>query len=346
MDAASPTPAPSRHAPPQGRPGPSDQPHVYFYDAEGKDGEIALADGLLGKVGETALLWIDVPAPDQAQLGKVAEIVGMDQRLIGELLGEHHQFRVENYGDHHFFSVSVPPLPENRSTRPIRIDFVVGANWLVTVHRGPVGFLHRFREQDKGETKTGALSAAAFTATLLDWHLEGYFREVANIESAIDELDDRILAEPSSESLLEDILHIRRRVSSLRRLLADQRPVFYGLGRPDVMAAAPNPDGDHAPRLVARYERALDEIERTRELVLGSFDLLTSRVGQLTNDLVKALTFFTVIIGTTAAAAGLFGMNFKTPFFETGERGFFMVVASLLAFALAAFAWARHRRWL
>lgn len=321
--------------------------HTYLYDAEGKDGEVVLEAGLLDRLGETALLWVDLPAPSEAQLSEVAEKLGLDPRLIAEMRTPEPQFRVENYGDHHFFTVCVPPLPDRKSNKPIRLDFVVGANWLVTAHRGPVGFLHQFRAQDKGDTKTGVLSAAAFAATLLDWHLEGYFREVARIESAIDELDDRILAEPSSESLLEEILRIRRRVSSLRRLLADQRPVFYGLGRPDVVAGAPtNPTDDHAAKLVSRYERALDEIERTRELILGSFDLLTSRVGQLTNELVKMLTFFTVIIGTSAAVAGLFGMNFEIPFFKTGETGFFTVVGGLVALTLASFALARHKRWL
>lgn len=319
---------------------------AYLYDSQGEDREVALEAALLDRLGEAALLWVDLPAPDEAQLNEIAKILGLDRRLIGEMQGPRQRFRVENYGDHHFFTVCVPPLPDSESDKPIRLDFVVGANWLVTAHREPIGFLREFREQDKGETKTGAISAAAFAASLLDWHLEVYFREVALIETAIDELDDRILAEPSSESLLAKILEIRRTVSSLRRLLADQRPVFYGLGRPDVVAGEAKPADDHTVKLTARYERALDEIERARELVLGSFDLLTSRVGQLTNDLVKALTFFTVILGSFAAVAGVFGMNFETPFFKTGERGFFTVVGGLAALSLASLGWARHKRWL
>ncbi len=324
----------------------NDALRAYFYDAEGQDREVPLEPGLLDQVGDTALLWVDIEARNAEQLREVFRTIALDRRLISAITASRYEFRVENYGDYRYFAVCVAPLPEQESESSTRLDFVVGANWLVTVRHGPVGFLQGFRDQDKGETRTGALGAAAFAASLLDWHLEGYFSLVAQIESAIDELDDRILAAPSSEALLGEILKIRRRVSSLRRLLADQRPVFYGLGRPDVVAEADHFDDDSAARLVARYERALDEIERARELVLGSFDLLTSRVGQLTNELVKALTFFTVIIGTAAAIAGLFGMNFKTPFFETGERGFYTIVASMLAFALGSFLWARHKRWL
>lgn len=318
---------------------------AFRYDAEGRDSEITLDKGTLAGLGRSALLWIDIPDADEAQIDQVAKTLELDPRLLTALRRKEPRYLVENYGDYHHFTVCVPP-PGCERGDPIRLDFVVGASWLVSVHKGPVGFLGEFRKQDKGETKTGTLSGTAFAGTLLDWQLEVYFREVAEIEETIDDLDDRILDEGANDALLEEILGVRRRVSSLRRLLAAQRPVFYGLERPDVIAASPDAAEPHAARLVSRYERALDEIERTRELLLGSFELLSSRTAQTTNELVKALTFFTVIIGSAAAVAGLFGMNFDPPFFKSGSVGFFAVVLGLLLLSGAAFAWAKHKRWL
>jgi Mg2+ and Co2+ transporter CorA len=222
---------------------------------------------------------------------------------------------------------------------------VVGRNWVLTVHDGDVAYLRRFRGQDKGDTETGALSAAALTASLLDWHLEGYFTEVSRVEAAVDEIEERTLAEPSEAQLLESILSIRRRISRLRRTLMSQRSVFYGLSRPDLSAVADD-DANVFESLANRFERAVDEVEHTRDLIVGSFELFTSRSAQQTNDLVKTLTFFTVIIGTTAAVAGLFGMNFDPPFFKSGSVGFFAVTLGLLAVALVAWIVGRRRRWI
>ncbi len=318
---------------------------LYLYDAQGADSEVALEAGMLERLADKTLLWIDLPGPDAAQFADVVGKLGLDARLPAALRDPGSQFRVANYGAYQHFPVCVP-APDGKDRPPVRLDFVVGENWLLTAHDGRVGFLREFRDQDRGETMTGALSGAAFAASLLDWHLETYFREVAGIEDEIDALDDRILEDASDDALLASILHVRRRVSRLRRLLADQRPVFYGLERPDMVAGPTGDSGDIISRLAARYERALDEIERTRDLILGSFDLLTSRVSQQTNDLVKALTFFTGVIGTVAAIAGLFGMNFDPPFFNSGSTGFFAVVAGLTILAAIAFVWARHRRWL
>jgi Mg2+ and Co2+ transporter CorA len=98
--------------------------------------------------------------------------------------------------------------------------------------------------------------------------------------------------------------------------------------------------------LVARFQRAIDEVERTRDVVVGSFELFTSRTGQQTNDLVKVLTLLTAIIGFCAAVAGLMGMNFKLAFFETGLTGFALVTGGLVVVALGSVAYARYRKWI
>ena len=192
----------------------------------------------------------------------------------------------------------------------------------------------------------GLLTAQALAASLLDWHLGDYFIEVSRIEEAVDHLDERILREKSNSGLLGRMVALRRRVSKLRALLVAQRDIFYGLSRPDFALIT---DAGAAPfyeALASRFERAVDEVEHTRDVVVGSFDLFTSRTGQETNDLVKALTFLTAVIGFCAAVAGLMGMNFKAPFFESGLFGFLIVTGGLFAAGLVAIVVARKRGWI
>ena len=329
--------------------GPDDPVHVYVYDAAGEDREEVLRAGLLREVAGDRLLWIDIAARDHAAIAQAAEVLSIDRRARDALLRERPLLGVDNYGEYQQFSLLPAAGTRDRAAGKDtsgRLDFVVGCNWLLTVHDAEVGFLREFRKQDKADTRTGRLTARAFAASLLDWHLESYFREGAALETLVERLDERIIVEPSSDSLLPQLLAGRRRISHLRRRLAAQRPVFYGLVRPDV--AIQNDDDDAEPyvHLNQRFERALDEIERSRELLFSSFELLTSRLGQMTNDLVRALTFYTVVIGSVAAFAGLFGMNFDARIFHTGEAGFLGVAGGLALVSLGAVLWARSRNWL
>jgi Mg2+ and Co2+ transporter CorA len=341
----------ARRRPPVG-PDPATSVRGHLYDASAKDREIAVTPQIISQLHDRRILWIDLPRRQEAELERVAKLLKLDSRTLRDLKRPRTSLSLDNFGAYLQFSVltsstsAARPLHGSTPEQDGRVDYLVGSNWVVTVHSGDAPYLEAFRAQDKGDTETGALSAGALSASLLDWHLGEYFAEVSRIVSDIDELDERILAQPSEERLLAEILAMRRRSSRLRRMLMAQRSVFYGLGRPDLGRA--RDDGTTAALVIlaARFERAVDEAEHTRELSVGSFELFTSRSTQQTNDLVKALTFFTVIIGTTAAVAGLFGMNFDPPFFQTGSTGFFAVTIGLLAIGAVAWVVGRRRRWI
>jgi len=335
---------------------------AFLYDADGEDREIALGEEMLAGLGEHSLLWIDADDRNAPEIKAVADRLGILREHF--VLDERSRPTLNNYGDYFHFRVNAAPQhwdeqpdgaepsPGNHADRPREsfstptIDFVVGKQVLMTVHDGPVACLSRFRDQDKADTVIGLLSPQALAASLMDWHLGAFFDEVARIEGAVDKLDEHVLRETASRSLLGRMVAMRRRVSKLRALLVGQRDVFYGLSRPDVALITDAQAASFYESLAGRFERALDEVERARDLVTGSFELFTSRSSQMTNDLVKILTFITAIIGFCAAVAGLLGMNFQLSIFETGYRGFLSVTIGLVLSGGLAVLYAHHRNWI
>ena len=323
---------------------------VYLYDAEGRDREVELTDDLLQSLGERRLLWIDVDDRDIPELKALARQLGIEPAGL-HALTRRITARVENFGAYTHFAVETAPDPDNHHAggalgRGPRLDFIISGQWLLTVHDGKIPVVDHFRTEDRPETMIGALTTQDFAAALLDAHLEACFEEVARIEDAVDKLDEQALTKPSSTSLLGRMVTLRRRVSRLRNLLSRQRGVFYGLSRPDLQFVSESGATPHFQVLAGRFDRAIDEVEHTRDLVVGSFELFASRTAQQTNELVKVLTFMTVILGASAAIAGVFGMNFETGFFKTGDAGFYVTIGLLVGFAVVATIYARHRRWL
>ena len=315
---------------------------AYCYDAEGRDREVEVTPAMLTHDDRNRLLWFDLCRSDEPAMVAAAELLGLPAAVLAR--GQQGS-RLVTYDTHFQLSVPAPPIG-NKSTGN-RLDFLAADTWLMTIRDEDIQFLVDFRDQDRGETMKGALTPAVLAASLLDWHLESYFDAIAKVEAALDDLDDRVLASRADKDILGRLAAMRRRVAVLRAAIAEQRPVFHGLVRPDFAPVA-SEDGalDHYRALVARFDRAIDSVERAREGVVGSFDLFASKTGQETNDLVKALTFVTVVIGFAAAVAGIFGMNFETPFFKTGEHGFVIVLTGMAVSALAASVVARRRGWI
>jgi len=322
---------------------------AFLYDADGHDREVSLDTLAAGDLGDHVLLWLDVDDRGDPGLLDVAARLALDPRTLDALSSGDGELRLHNYG--HYFQLSLG-TPVDDAGRRIegeggrRLDFVVGDRWLLTVSDAPVDLFGRYRAQDRAETMLGALSPAAVAASLLDWHLEAYLDAAADLEAAVDRLDELVLSTKTSGQMLGRMVALKRRVSRLRMQLGAQRGIFYGLARPDFVLVANTEAAAHYANLVGRFERAIDEVERTRDLVVGSFELFSSRANLETNELVKTLTFVTVIVGVCAALAGLMGMNFHAAIYETGDVGFFIVVGVLCGASLLATLFARRRGWL
>ena len=330
---------------------------TYLYDAEGHDREVELTKETLKSLRERHLLWIDVDSLDRDDLEGLAATLELDPASIRSLFGGQVR-HLQNFTAYTQFGVDTAPatladedvvngqrLAKGR-LGGTRLDFLVSAQWLLTVHDGTLGFIDAFRTADKAETMIGRLTTQDFAATLLDAHLEGFFEEIARIEDMVDRLDEQALTRPSSRTLLGRMVGLRRRVSRLRSLLAAQRGVYYALSRPDLQPVTDSGATPHFQVLASRFERAIDEVEHTRDLVVGSFELFASRAAQQTNELVKVLTYLTAVVGICAAVAGVFGMNFETGFFGTGDVGFYVTIGSLVGMIVIATIVARWRRWI
>lgn len=329
---------------------------AFRYDAEGHDQAVELTSEQIHSIAHKQLLWIDVEQPAKADLKQLQTLLGLDDATL-ERLGRGCGTRVEKYDGYLQFAVVSPPsaeledghLAHRRNRRPEADDYVhflISDHWIVTVHAGPIKAFEDFRAEDRAETVIGALTSYDFAASLLDLHLEGYFSEIARIEDIIDRLDEQALLNPSGSTLLSRMVALRRRVSRLRASLAAQRSVFYSLARPDLQVEGNDVATSHLKALIARFERAFDEAEHTRDMVVGSFELFATRTAQQTNELVKVLTYLTAVIGICAAVAGLFGMNFETRFFSSGDAGFYATIISLAALAGIATIVARWRGWI
>jgi len=330
------------------KPGPA-RLRLKLFDAESDDGEIGLDEVALDALSDQRLLWVDLEDNCGDDTAAVLEqLVARLQLHDGAeaLRGFDGKPSLLNFD--HWFLVQVVPV---EATGKLQFEgrglaIVCGRNFVATLHRGPVDFIDELHERERGASRIGSLRAESFTASLLDWHVDSYLQAVSLLEADVDRLEVSVLSRNGDQECLPELAKLRRGASRLRRMLAPHRHVFGSLARPDFR---PNPDGlvgKEFRALELRFERAMDAVEMGRELVVGSFELFTTRSAQRTNDTVRVLTFVTVLLGTLAVVAGVLGMNFQAPLFETGAFGFWMTIAAMALIAGLATLVARWRKWL
>ena len=306
---------------------------IALFDADGDDRDIGEDEIDLSKLGKRQLLWVDL---QDNKAGEAGEILHRLVDRLGLHDGRHALDKLngspvlQNFGDWFLVAVTAVESPGKLRFEGRGLAIACGERFVLSLHRGPLQILDQLHDREHGETRIGGLRPASFTASLLDWQVDSYLHAVSNLEEEVDRLEVSLLSSKVYHECLPDLAKLRRGTSRLRRMLAPHRHVFGSLARPDFR---PGDDGeDTGPNkdfraLEQRFERAMDAVENARDLVVGSFELFTTRSAQRTNETMRVLTFVTVLLGTLAVIAGAMGMNFKAPLFDSGATGFWVTVS-------------------
>ena len=320
---------------------------IQLYSADAPDQTPELAEVSIKSLNSRQLLWIDLGSPTAEEQKQVAELLGCKESLLRLQTAAHSRPELVNYTS--CFRITANAVSLASASAPLvreALTLVAGLNFVVTVHEAETDFLDKLRDREKGESTIGALSAEEFVASQLDWLLHTYFMALEVLVRDIDRIEVSILSKELPDQILPPLLTARQRIADLRRLLKAHRDVFYGLARPDFMATEEAEVKNDYAALTRHFDRAEDDLENARDLVIGSFELLSTRAMQKTNETMRALTFITVLMGTLALVAGIMGMNFQVKFFETGMIGFATVTGGMLLFSTVAVLVAKKRCWI
>jgi magnesium/cobalt transport protein CorA len=321
--------------------------YAYLYDADGSDEEVQLKDVELKKLTGKKLLWVNILKRDEKLIRETAAKLDLTNLPVKSILDIEERPKVDKFEKFcRIFIISVATTKKTGKFKRVPIDFIVGENFVLTIHDGGVEYFIEFRKREKGETNIGELNSKSFLISLLDMHILSYFRALETVEENVDKFDEKILKEDLKTSdFLTEMVSLRQNVSNLRRWLTPHRDVFYALARPDFFPEDPEKAANNFHLLNQHFESVVDSIEVGRDTVLSLFDLFATKAARKLDRVMHRLTFITLIVGTMGVIAGVLGMNFDLAFFKD-PNGFWMAVGLMGVLAICLTLAARFMRWL
>ncbi len=318
---------------------------AWLYDARGDDREVDVVHDPPIRIRDHQLLWIDIVGRDRATLEAVGAAYQLHGRTAAALAAPGRAGMTPTLRRHDdYLHVGLRSVNAGRGGDVVVVgfDLVAAPNLVVTVRDGPIEAFEQFREEIEGITEIGRLDTATFTAVLVGAVLAGYLRLVEDLEQRVDVLDAAALRSRRAGPVVNEIAALRARAATLRRALAPHRQSFAALARPDF--AMHESLGRPWPGLLEQLDITLAAIETARELLLGTHDLVMTRVAQRTNDTVKTLTIISAVLLPASLISSLLGMNFKLPIFDDVVNFWWVLMAmGVLMLGTLAIALVRDR---
>lgn len=302
-------------------------------------------------------IWIDLEAPSDDEIKCVFEMVQPVHALTLEDItrqrrdpsGRPHLPKVEEFDDYLFIIVNPLTLnewPEGELTGHLttQLSAVMTQSRLITYHEVPVpavrqlhGYLDRHEEQ-------GRRGPDYLFHLILDAMVDEYAPLLDSLTDRLDALEESVFHGQSSNALPE-MLHLKRRLTVVRKTLTYEREVLARMSRGEFELID--------EREMVYYRNVYDHLVRFTELTEGSREMVAdllqthlSVVSNRLNEIMKVLTIFSLSILPMTLVTSIYGMNFTHMPEIDKPWGYPWALGLMVLSGLVPLAIFRWKRWL
>lgn len=258
--------------------------------------------------------WVDVKGLGSENiLQRLGRVFDLHPLVLEDVVNVPQRPKVEDYPQQLvIITQMVVPKPSGEGFWLEQVSLVVGKNYLLTVQEKPEKdcFLpvRRRIKFNKGSIRDMGSDYLAYA--LWDAIIDGFFPILEIYGEKIEDLEDKVIFNPSNSSLAE-VYQIKRELLALRRAIWPQRNALNTLIRDG--SSVINPDiliflrdcYDHTVQII-------DIIETYRELASSLTDIYLSSISNKMNEVMKLLTVISSIFIPLTFIAGIYGMNFNS----------------------------------
>ncbi|GGK33992.1 magnesium transporter CorA [Pilimelia terevasa] len=311
---------------------------VCLHAADGRWREIddPFGEALARKpAGEGAFVWLALSNPPADRLAELSRVLDLGEALDVADAGADDTLR---------FDIGTLDRSGAR-VRTGQLTLVVGAHYVVTVHRGGDGVLAAAAHVLRDHRRRAGADRWAVVRTVVQQVVSGYPAALEAVAGDISALEEQVFSEAPDGSLIGRAHQLKSELVELRRTMVPaQRPL-------GALAEGEEPD---LAQEVRRHLRQLrEEVVQSVEQLNGYDDLLNSmveaRMAQISvaqNDDMRKIAAWAALLAAQTVIAGIYGMNFENMPELDWTLGYPAVIALMLAVAVALYWRFRRSGWL
>ncbi len=320
-----------------------------FYYKKGADLEVDISrQRMFSAVADKGgLLWVDLEDPNEFESEALVEIFNFHPLAVEDCVTDRSQPKVDDYGEYLFIVVHGLVMRQHEKHKElgtIELDIFVGSNYIVTVHKEPLGGTAQVREavRRKAEVLMGSTSDI-LAHSLLDHLVDSYLPVLNDYEEKIDLLEKQMFNH-ASKSFLKTMLQVKQDVFNLRRIVGPQRDTLYSLTR--------NPNPFIKPKNLMYFRDVYDHLFRIYSIAEAYHENLNnilqvyfSYSSFRLNEVLKHLTVLATITMPPVIVASVYGMNFKHMPELQWPFGYVFALGLCAFSSLAMFVWMKIKKW-
>ncbi|HEY5610449.1 MAG TPA: magnesium transporter CorA family protein [Thermoanaerobaculia bacterium] len=296
--------------------------------------------------------WIDIEAPDIAELNEVLKALEIDLVLVGHFLEPEVLPRITERRDclaFYLYEIVNPEAHLDTSAGLNEIDFVrmilvLGADFVITYHQAPLDAVEYVKETCAESFRLAGRTPGFIAFLFLQRCLYDYAHVNLANDNYLDALESEVLRGSFRETAARiavagsNILTLKKLVTSLHIVLM----LLVTKRNPFISTEARGSFGEMLQNAIS-IRAAIDS---SRDLLDGIVGSLQAAAANRTSEIARVLTVVSAIILPLSLIAGIYGMNFENIPELKWRFGYFGVIGIMAGLALILIVLFKQLGWL
>jgi len=320
---------------------------VFYLAPDGKLPQQVSTDdiGSLAATGK-GLLWVDIEDATDEDAKLLSDVFCFHPLAVADCISKNiHPPKIDDFDDYLFIIVhGVNYNIESDVEETTELALFLNRNYVVTSHSVPMRTVTSMFNRVQADVRPMRRGADFLAHDLIDALVDNIMPTIEEMDEKSDKLEAEALHDPKRQTLTS-IMHLKRSILALTRVILPQREIVNSLSR-----------GDHSLISEAAqiyYRNIYDHLVRIEILTQGLRDMAESvlstylsSVSNRMNEVMKVLSIVAAIFLPLALLAGIYGMNFANMPELQWRYGYFTILIAMAVIAISLAVYFRRRKWL
>ncbi len=293
--------------------------------------------------------WINVNGiHDTGLIESLGKSFDLHPLTLEDIVNTSQRLKIEEFPNYIFIVLKMISFSEAENKIEIEhVSLILGDNCVISFQEKEDendvfdGVRDRIRSA-KGRIRSMKSDYLAYS--LMDAVVDHYFLAVERIIDRIEDIDDRIMAEPKPEDISE-IHRLKRDILSLRKAVWPLREEIGSIEKSGLSMIHPETRVfwrdlyDHTIQII-------DMVETFRDILGSMHDTWLSGMSNRMNQIMKVLTVISTVFIPLTFIAGVYGMNFEYMPELKWHLGYYIIWGLMLAIGIGLLICFKRKKWI
>lgn len=286
---------------------------VIKYDADNfQEKEVNSVNEAFQLKDKSSVTWLNISGVHKTEIiEQVGAHFAIHPLVLEDIANTGQRPKMEDFDEYIFVVLRMLSFDvKEKETKTEQVSLIFGRGFVISFQEMEGDVFDYIRERlrsNKGRIRK--MDADYLAYALIDAIVDNYFIILENLGETIEDIEDKLVTNPSTETL-RTIHDLKREMVFLRKSVWPLREVISRLERSESSLI------NKSTRIYLRdvYDHTIqimDSVETFRDMLSGMLDIYLSSVSNRMNEIMKVLTVIATIFIPLTFLTGIYGMNFR-----------------------------------